>query len=158
MKCPLHGRCIAWDAVWGHGLAQHLCPPLGLVSLFHRNELVITCGADLAAGVADLFRLDPTVAYGTPIRLPRPPTIAVPKSIFSADVTVKVFTRNPGYGLHVIPRETGSLLNLAAATLRPTRVWGAHPRDMDAPDRSYSGGEQRRRLYTPRSRVNGLIL
>ncbi|CAG9131139.1 unnamed protein product [Plutella xylostella] len=45
-----------------------------------------------------------------------------------------------GTGSTIYPAELGPCPNFATRTLRPTGVWGAHPRDMDAPDRTYLGG------------------
>ncbi|CAG9134281.1 unnamed protein product [Plutella xylostella] len=42
-----------------------------------------------------------------------------------------------GTGSTIYPAELGPCPNFATRTLRPTGVWGAHPRDMDAPDRTY---------------------
>ncbi|KAG7299136.1 hypothetical protein JYU34_017659 [Plutella xylostella] len=49
-----------------------------------------------------------------------------------------------GTGSTIYPAELGPCPNFATRTLRPTGVWGAHPRDMDAPDRTYLGGVQGR--------------
>lgn len=72
-----------------------------------------TCRDELVAGVADFFRLYPTVAYrysGSACLIRQ--TRVVTKHNFSAAAAVKVFTRNPGQGIRVIPRKTGSLHEL----------------------------------------------
>ncbi|KAG7309214.1 hypothetical protein JYU34_005141 [Plutella xylostella] len=124
----------AWDALLRNTDLPSIHDPLS-------TSLAVSPGMTRAA---DLFRLDLTVAYGTPDPLPHPPTYTVPNPIFSAAVAVKVFTRDPGQGVHVIPHGTGSLPNLATHSPRPTGERSAHPRDEDAPDWNYPDDRQRR--------------
>lgn len=82
----------------------------------------------------------PVRRVGSLLGMPLPPAPPYQWTPFPPSQPLRSSPVTLGTGSALYPAGLGPRLNLATDSPRPTEVSGAHPRDVDAPGRSYSGG------------------